>query len=74
MKPITIEFEVDRLKVLCGLVSLAGSKLGDQSVMMSSAEMLNWMQVQVDAAQAAQKASKPYLVEDGQPDTKVAHT
>lgn len=70
MKPITIEFEVDRLKVLCGLVSLAGSKLGDQQVMMSAAEMLNWIQASVDATS---KPAKPYLVGDEQPEAKAAN-
>lgn len=70
MKTITIEFEPERIRVLSSLVSLAGSKLGDQQVMMSAAEMLNWLQAAVDASQ---KATKPYLVGDEQPEAKAAN-
>ena len=49
MKTFAIEFDEQRLKLVCSLIAIAGSKLGDTGVMMSAAEILTWMQQQIDA-------------------------
>lgn len=60
MKPIILECDEARLKLICSLISLAGSRLGDSGVMMSAADTLAWIQAQVTACQSAEA---PRLVE-----------
>jgi hypothetical protein len=49
MQMIKLELDEQRLRILCGLVSLAGSKLGDTATMLAAAEMLSWVQAQANA-------------------------
>ena len=49
---LTVTFEQQRLAVLVGLVSSAGSRLGDVTAMRAAAEMLDWLQAQADAAKS----------------------
>lgn len=54
MKPTILECDENRLKLICSLISLAGSRLGDSGVMMSAADTLTWIQAQVAASQSAE--------------------
>lgn len=52
-----LEFDEARLKVLSDIVVAAGSRLGDGRLMMAAAEMLQWINVQVDAARKQSPSS-----------------
>ena len=54
---LTVTLEQQRLAVLVGLISSAGSRLGDVAAMRAASEMLDWFQKQAETQSAPADAA-----------------
>lgn len=62
MKTFQINLDEKRLAALSGLILAAGSRLGDAGIMMQSADMLQWLQSQIETKEPAPSNVVPMQV------------